>query len=444
MTTAHISLLLLVVSMIFYIIDIFPIAVVSFASCAALVLFGVSDATSVWQGFSSDTTLFVAGMVAMVMAVVETGAARRFAAYVSKKNNGNVVIAANIIVFASVFFGGFINNSTAVAITMPIIAGFVVESKGKMHEKHWLLPLASGINAGATLTIIGTTAQMVVQEAIIKRGEKGFGFFDFAGIGLPLCIAFLIYHFVFGKKLNKWIWPESTTKTHSEMVQNMMDSDNSTVSFSDITFTREEIQKQNISLIIVLATIIIVAVLENINYSGNISKGTIAITGTLISILTGCINVKSLLKKFDWTTIIVLACGIGFANGIEQSGGADLIAHMIMGVFGNSLTPYAIFAVLTLTSAILTIPASNTAVAAMLVPIAYSFAEIVDFNMYPVLMGICTASNIVFAAPMATPSMTMVLEPGGYKFMDYIKYCMPYNIIAVILTLVIVPLVWPL
>lgn len=342
--------------------------------------------------------------------------------------------AAVMMLVIVTMISGFMNNSAAVAITLPVLAGVIVASNGALHEKHWFLPLAIGSNVGGMLTVIGTTSQMVIQNALIEQKMKPFGFFDFAWVGVPMCIAFFIYFAIFGKYLNKKIWPD--TSEHSDFVKEMMSKEQD--GGFKVCFTAKEKRKQLLSVCIAIGTILAVIFVDQI------SSGTIAMLGTMLMIATKCISVNEMYHKFDWTTVFVLAGGIGFANGLDQSGGGILVADRIAAIFGSSLTPMNIFTMFVLTGALLTIFMSNTAVAAMLTPIVVAFTQLVDFNLASVLMGICMATNCAFLTPLATPSVTMVLGPGGYKFMDYVKYCLIFNIIAILLLFLVIPRVWPL
>lgn len=434
MTPAQGSVLILLIAIFFYITELIPIAVTAMGSCALMTLFGFVKPAIVWGGISSDTTLFVGGMIAIITAVIETGAAKTLCTWFINKAGGQIHLAAFMVIVLVTVISGFMNNSAAVAITLPVMAGIVAASGGILHEKHWFMPLAVGSNVGGMLTVIGTTSQMVIQDALSEHNLPVFGFFEFAWVGLPMCIMFFLYFIIFRKKLNKKIWPD--TSRHTKFIEDTLRGGG--IQGDKQVLTANQKSKQVRSVLIMVGTIIWVM------GSKNVSNGTIAMIGTLLVIITGCISVNDLYQKFDWTTIFVLAGGIGFANGLDKSGGGRMIADGIAGIFGSSLTPMHVFAIIVITGAILTAFMSNTAVAAMLTPVAFAFTSILEFNILPVMMGLCMATNCAFSTPIATPSMTMILGPGEYRFMDYVKYCILFNILAVGLLFLIVPRVWPL
>ena len=86
---------------------------------------------------------------------------------------------------------------------------------------------------------------------------------------------------------------------------------------------------------------------------------------------------------------------------------------------------------------------SNTASAALLCPIGISIAKNIGADPHAVLMAIAVAASCAFATPVGTPPNTLVLGPGGYKFFDYVKAGVPLVVVSFIVSLIVIPIVWP-
>ena len=86
---------------------------------------------------------------------------------------------------------------------------------------------------------------------------------------------------------------------------------------------------------------------------------------------------------------------------------------------------------------------SNTAAAALLAPIGISIAQSIGVSPFPVLMAIGIAASCAFTTPVATPPNTLILGPGKFHFMDYVKVGLPLVLVSMIVCTVIIPLVWP-
>ena len=86
---------------------------------------------------------------------------------------------------------------------------------------------------------------------------------------------------------------------------------------------------------------------------------------------------------------------------------------------------------------------SNTASKALLAPVGIALSTQIGASPKAVLMAILIASSCAFMTPVGTPPNTLVLGPGEYKFMDYVKAGSGLVITCLIVSMVIIPIVWP-
>ena len=61
----------------------------------------------------------------------------------------------------------------------------------------------------------------------------------------------------------------------------------------------------------------------------------------------------------------------------------------------------------------------------------------------PLMMGICMSASACFLTPIATPPNTIVLTPGRYTFLDYLKAGWPLQLISLVLCVFVIPMIWP-
>ncbi|MDR1914802.1 MAG: anion permease, partial [Clostridiales bacterium] len=175
-----------------------------------------------------------------------------------------------------------------------------------------------------------------------------------------------------------------------------------------------------------------------------VSLGTVAVVGGLLMVISGCISVKDMYTKIEWSTLLLLAGTIGCATGLGDSGGGKIIANFFIGLFGTSLTPLIVFVILSVISAVLTQFMSNTGTCAILIPIGIAFAQQLGMNPLPVGIGIVMCASLSFMTPMASPTQALVLNWGSYKFMDYVKYSGPLTIVLDLIVIVLTPIFYPL
>src|SRR5690606_7795306 len=86
---------------------------------------------------------------------------------------------------------------------------------------------------------------------------------------------------------------------------------------------------------------------------------------------------------------------------------------------------------------------SNTATAVLMAPVALATAQAMGVSPYPFVMAVALAASAAFMTPVSSPVNTLVLDPGGYRFADFLKIALPLAMLVLLITVVLVPLVFP-
>ncbi|NMA02642.1 MAG: SLC13/DASS family transporter, partial [Clostridia bacterium] len=131
------------------------------------------------------------------------------------------------------------------------------------------------------------------------------------------------------------------------------------------------------------------------------------------------------------------------ADAMANTGAGKMIADVVIGALGDNAGPYVVMTALFWLTCILSQFMSNTACTALFAPIGLSIAVGMGASPHAVLMTVAMAASCAFATPVGTPPNTLVLGPGGYKFMDYVKVGVPLIILMFLVNLAIVPIIWP-
>ena len=161
------------------------------------------------------------------------------------------------------------------------------------------------------------------------------------------------------------------------------------------------------------------------------------------AVLTGCLTEKQAYASIDWVTIFLFAGMMPVSTAMDKTGAGKMIAEWTVSLMGGSPSPLVVTAILFILSCGLTQFMSNTASAALLCPIGIAISQQLGADPKAVLMAIAVAASCAFASPVGTPPNTLVLGPGGYKFMDYVKAGTGLVIVSFIVSLVVIPIVWP-
>lgn len=170
---------------------------------------------------------------------------------------------------------------------------------------------------------------------------------------------------------------------------------------------------------------------------------TAVITAGLLMVLTGCIrSVEAAYKTINWESIVLIAAMLPMSVALEKTGASALVARMLADGLGQA-SPYALLAGVYFTTSFLTMFISNTATAVLMSPIALTSATAIGVSPYPMLFAVTLGASMCFASPFSTPPNALVMQAGGYTFMDYIKVGLPLQIIMGLVMVFVLPLLFP-
>jgi len=176
--------------------------------------------------------------------------------------------------------------------------------------------------------------------------------------------------------------------------------------------------------------------------SGAVHISAAALGGAILLILTGSLNLEEAYRAIDWQVVFLLGGILPLGIALEKTGGADLLANLLIDWVGSH-GPVAILAALFLVTTVLTAFMSNTATAALLIPIAVTAASSMAIDPRPLLVAIAFGASASFMTPVGYQTNLLVYGPGAYRFSDYVKVGVPLTLIFWVLATLLIPLAWP-
>ena len=419
MSPAIKCLILLAVVALFFVTELIPLAVTATGAAIACGLLGLIPAKQVFSGLSNSTVVLFAGMFVVGASMFYTGLAQAIGNTVVKMcGTGENSLMFGLMIVGTVLSAVLSNTGTA-ACLLPVALGIC--SAAKIPASRQLMPLAFACGWGGIITMVGTPPNIIATGAMTAAGLEPFGFFEFAWIGVPVSVAGMLYMMFVGK----YLLPNKQLDADQEIEQE--------VEANEISRS-----KQMVSGAILLAVILVMAV----GIPG-VSLEMAAIIGALLCVLTGCLTEKQAYASIDWVTIFLFAGMMPVSSAMDKTGAGKLIAEWTVGLMGGSPSPLVVTGVLFILSCGLTQFMSNTASAALLCPIGIAISKNLGADPKAVLMAIAVAASCAFATPVGTPPNTLVLGPGGYKFIDYVKAGTGLVVVAFIVSLIVIPMVWP-
>ena len=368
---------------------------------------------------TSATVVLFGGMFVVGAAMFYTGLAQKIGGGVVRMfGKGENSLMFGIMIIAALM-SAVLSNTGTTACLIPVVMGICANAK--ISASRELMPLAFAAGLGGTITLIGTPPNILANVALKAAGmpELQFGFFEYAWIGIPITIAGIVYMMFIGK----YLLPKDSGTLNLEIDEEILENETST-------------QKQ------IICGIIMVGVIGSMA-TGIVPLEIAAVVGAVIAVLTGCLTEKQAYNSIDWVTIFLFAGMIPVATAMNTSGAGKLIAEATVKMLGGDPSPYMVTAVLFGLAVVLTQFMSNTASKALLCPVGIALSAQMGASPKAVLMAILIASSCAFASPVGTPPNTLVLGPGGYKFMDYLKAGTGLVAVCLIVSIIVIPIVWP-
>ena len=181
----------------------------------------------------------------------------------------------------------------------------------------------------------------------------------------------------------------------------------------------------------ILALSILIAMIGAATYSGNMLAPALA--AAVAMVVCGCLRAADARASIDISILLVIGAGLGLSNAVEASGLGASLGQFILGLGAGSVL--ASLAAVYLVTAILTNLISNAAAAAIVFPLALATATQAHTDPMPFVLAVLFAASAAFATPIGYQTNLMIYGPGGYRFSDFVRFGLPLNIIAFIITI---------
>ena len=179
--------------------DRLPVVAVCVGCALALWATGVLTLNQSLAGFGDPATVFVASLFVASAALEKTGiTARAGQLLMAGAGTSRPRLIALIMLFVGVL-SALISVNGAVAALLPVVV--VMAVRLRRPPSRLLMPLVFGAHAGSLLALTGTPVNVLVYEASLEAGRGGFGYFEFAFVGVPLVIGCILIAILFGERL---------------------------------------------------------------------------------------------------------------------------------------------------------------------------------------------------------------------------------------------------
>ena len=160
-----------------------------------------------------------------------------------------------------------------------------------------------------------------------------------------------------------------------------------------------------------------------------------------VMIASGCVTLNAARRSIEYPVLVGIAASFALGFALAESGAAELLAGWIGGIAKGD--PFWALVVLYVATVIVTEMITNNAAGVLMFPIAMAVAHDGNASFLPYVVTVMVGASAGFITPIGYQTNLMVYGPGGYRWMDYIRFGTPLSIVVGIATVLIVPRVWP-
>lgn len=175
---------------------------------------------------------------------------------------------------------------------------------------------------------------------------------------------------------------------------------------------------------------------------GLVSLPVATLLGALLVFVTRCITPEEAYSRINWRVLILIASMLGLGEAMEATGTAQYIAGLVSQYAGQA-SPIVLLSGFFLLTVLLTQPMGDQAATVVVLPVAIRTALQLGLNPRSFAMMIALTAGCSLLTPLE-PACLLVYGPGHYRFLDYVKVGIIPAVLVYIISILMVPLLWPL
>ena len=186
-------------ALVLFVLDRLHIEVVGLMVMVALMVTGVLSPAEGVSGFANEALVTVAAMFVLSAAMVRTGGVDALGRWISKlagKSDFRLLVVTLLVVIP---LSAFVNNTPVVVVMVPVLLGLARE-RG-VPASRLFMPMSFASQMGGTLTLVGTSTNLVIAGLVLQLGLPRIGLLDITPPALILTAVGLVYLLTIGRRL---------------------------------------------------------------------------------------------------------------------------------------------------------------------------------------------------------------------------------------------------
>jgi sodium-dependent dicarboxylate transporter 2/3/5 len=436
---AGIAMALLVLIAGLWITEIVPTIVGAFLVPIVIVIAGISTTGEALQPFFDPVIALFFGGFIIAEALKKHNIDRRLALGIVSRASIRPSVLLIILMAVSAFLSMWMSNTASAAVMVPLAIALVtqIEEGGKEKDttgfkKALVLGIGYAATTGGISSIIGTPANPIAVEGLADLGpEFEISFLKWFAYGLPF--VFIMIFVIWG-----YLMIIYKPKVSKESL-----ADAQIVFKEDLKKMGKMKTKEWITVVIFLVTIALWLLAKPLNtWTGGIislSSGIIALIAVVLIFATNTLKPKDV-KTINWNALFLFGGGLTLGEALEATGIGDWIASNMGIIEGKHFILIAL--IVGGISLLVTAVASNTASAAMLIPLVIPISQSLQIDPRLLALVVAIGSSIDYALVFGTPPTMISYSTGYFSVREIFKVGSILDIIGILLLSTVSVLLW--
>lgn len=421
------AIAIFLVCLVLWVSNAIPLAITSIFAIVLVPLFGVVPKEEVYALFGNEAVFFILGAFMLAGAVMHSGLSNRIALLIMERFGGSPKRLLLSIFLLAAVLSFFMSEHAVAAMLFPIVLeiakGLELRPGKSGYGKLLFLSLAWGCVIGGVATFLGGARVPLAVGILNETTDATISFVSYTIAVLPLVVVLLLV----GALVLTRSFPidlDDVGKAHEVLKRRIHAMGK--VGYSEYA----------------VGTLLVITIFCWITLGTVFGLATIALSSVVVLFVFKLVRWKDIEEYVNWGIILMYGGAIILGTSLERSGAAAWIANALIGDWITA--SWAVIAVLSLMTLVLTEGISNAAVIAILLPVAIGFSH--EFSISPVIItyAVAVPAGLAFSLPLATPANAIAVSSNYLSVKDMVKAGVIMSVTAWIVFNLVAWFYWPL
>lgn len=192
-------IVVLILAVILFSLERVPPDVTAMGLMLVVTLSGIISPTQAFAGFGSEVVVMIQGLLILTAALIQTGVVDYLSREILSRVGTDTRRFLLLLMIAAAVLSAFMSNTGATAFFLPVVLS--ISRQMKVNPSKFLMPLAFASILASSVTLIGTSTNLVISGLLVNAGLEPLGMFELTAVGLPVLLVGLVYMLTIGVKL---------------------------------------------------------------------------------------------------------------------------------------------------------------------------------------------------------------------------------------------------